>query len=245
LVDGASLRAHHPFFLITPHTSSASVIDSRVDFRDSDWVRFLLVALVVLGVSTDAAFAFLFRKKGDIVQIARSFNDGGKYKWSGTGTPEAIVFKDETILSAGTEGTYCSGFTFTVVMKAAEARGVLKGKTVEQVKLFQKQWYGATPDSAEVQAGFAMEKLGIGKSVSLKDAKAGDFIQFWRVRKSGHSAVFLDWIVEKKEVVGFRYRSTQQSTDGIGDKTEYFEDAEGKDGGVVRARTYIARLNSR
>lgn len=209
-------------------------------------MRFLFFALLALILAAQPVFAFnLFKKKGDPVRIARSFPDGGKYKLAGSGSPEAIIFHGETILPAGKDGTYCSGFTFAVVMRSATERGLLKNKSPEQIRQFQKEWYGATPESAEVQAGFAMKNLGIGKNIDWEDARPGDFIQFWRTKKTGHSAVFLEWIVENEKTIGFRYRSSQPSTDGISDKVEYFADPSSRNGSVVRSRTYIARLNSR
>ena len=130
-------------------------------------------------------------------------------------------------------------------MRAAEQRGLLKNKEVSQIRTFQKEWYGATKESAEVQAGFAMKNLGIGGPVSARAAKPGDFIQIWRTKKSGHSAIFLGWIIEQGKKVGFRYRSTQQSTNGIGDKEEFFSDVPGERGTVIRERTYFARLNKK
>src|SRR6478672_1815962 len=123
---------------------------------------------------------------GDVVAIARAFPDGGGYEWKGTGVPEDIRFNDKIILSKG-KATYCSGFTFAVAMKAADERGLLKDKTMEQVRGFQKDWYGATKDSGETQCVYALGKLGIGKQVTEKEAKPGDFLQLWRTNKSGHS----------------------------------------------------------
>jgi hypothetical protein len=128
-------------------------------------------------------------------------------------------------------------------MRTAEQNHLLKEKTPEQIRVFQKEWYGATGDT-EKQAGPAMENLSIGKVVPFEQARAGDFVQFWR-GKSGHSAVFLKWIEEGGKKIGFQYRSTQKSTDGIGDKIEYFNDAPNKKGEVVRERTYFARLNAK
>jgi hypothetical protein len=179
----------------------------------------------------------------DVLRIARSYKDGGKYNWNGSGTPDAIVFSGQTILPKG-EGTYCSGFTFTVAMRAAVERGLLTNKKVDQIQKFQREWYGATKRTAEVQAGLAMKNLGIGRSVKFDYAQPGDFLQLWRTKKnSGHSVVFLGWIIEKGKKIGVRYRSTQESTNGIGDRVEYFSDASGHEGEVVRNRTYFARLN--
>lgn len=178
----------------------------------------------------------------DVLSIAASYKDGGNYLLKGSGTPEPIVFQGESILPAGSGGTYCSGFTFTVVMHAATARGLLQDKTVAQIKTFQREWYGNTARSAEKQAGVAMQNLGIGFPVTVGEARPGDFIQFWRNTKSGHSAIFLGWITEKSRPIGFRYRSSQPATKGIGEKSEYFEDVKEKEGAVIRARTYFARL---
>ena len=176
-----------------------------------------------------------------VLAIAHSYPNGGKYNWKGSGTPHPIVFKNETILGAGEGGTYCSGFTFAVVMRAASDRNLLSDKSPTDMRKFQKEWYGATGDT-EVQAGPAMENLGIGRKIPFEQARPGDFVQFWR-GKSGHSAVFLNWVVEDGKKIGFQYRSTQKSTDGIGNKIEYFNDAPGKGGYVVRSWTYFARLN--
>jgi hypothetical protein len=179
-----------------------------------------------------------------VLDIARSFKDGGGYVWeNGTGAPRAIEFGGETILKAQEKGTYCSGFTFTVAMQAAAERGLLKGKSVEAVRRFQEAWYGVPDDAKEKQCAVAVERLGIGQQVkNLKDARLGDFVQIWRTNKSGHSVVLVDWVREGDRIVGIKYRSSQKSTDGIGDRVEYFADVEGRDGKVDRSRTYVARL---
>ncbi len=181
----------------------------------------------------------------NVEAMARSFADGGAYnmKWGGSGTPEEIRFKGSRILAKGENGTYCCGFTFNVAMKAAADAELLKEKTLEQVKRFQKEWYGAVaePEIREKQCAVALQRLGIGKQVTPDEAQGGDFVQFWRT-KSGHSAVFLKWVEKNGKRVGFTYRSSQGSTDGVGDKTEHFKDS-GMDGGEVdSARMYFGRL---
>jgi len=109
------------------------------------------------------------------VQIARAYPDGGGYEWKGTGVPEEIRFKGEQILGKW-KSTYCSGFTFAVVMKAADERGLLCDKTPAQVRVFQKQWYGATKESGETQCAFALKTLGIGEPVTAENARPGDFL---------------------------------------------------------------------
>jgi len=182
----------------------------------------------------------------DVLAAARAIPDGGSYVWTnGSGVPRDIRHEGELILKAQEKGTYCSGFTFCVAMQAAEERGLLKGKSADAVRQFQKQWYGSTKEAAERQCALAVEQLGIGREVkSLANAQPGDFMQIWRTNKSGHSVLFLDWVLEGDQIVGIKYRSSQKSTDGVGDRVEYFDDAPGHDGKVDRRRTYVARLNA-
>ena len=200
----------------------------------------------ILAISVVLALVFVpvcvASAASDVVKIARSYKDGGGYEWKGSGVPEEIRFKGERILPKG-EATYCSGFTFAVAMKAAEERGLLRDKTVEQVRKFQKEWYGATKESGETQCALAVERLGIGKPVAAEKARPGDFLQLWRTNKSGHSVVFLEWLKDGRRPIGIKYRSTQTSTDGIGDRVEYFARVPGRDGKVDPKRMYFCRLN--
>ncbi len=202
--------------------------------------RTFVILICVVTLPSDIAFA----KRGDVVEIAQGFPDGGGYEWKGTGVPEDVSFNDKIILAKG-KATYCSGFTFAVAMKAASERGLLKTKATEQVQGFQKEWYGATKESAETQCAYASEKLGIGKPVASKDAKPGDFLQLWRTNKSGHSVVFLEWVTVAGRPIGVKYRSSQTSTNGIGDRVEYFTGVPGKKGSVDPKRLYFGRLNDR
>jgi len=198
-----------------------------------------LLATVIAGSAAAADSTHL------VIEVARSFKDGGGYKWeSGTGSPREVRFAGQTILAAQKQGTYCSGYTFAVVMQAAEERGLLKGKTPDELRKFQKEWYGVPKDAQEMQCAMALERLGIGRRVKeLSEARPGDFVQIWRSSKSGHSVVFLEWVREGEQVVGIKYRSSQGATDGIGDRVEYFSDAPDHEGKVLRERTYVGRLN--
>jgi hypothetical protein len=198
-----------------------------------------VVAVCIAFQAATVAFA----KSASVVDIAHGFPDGGGYEWKGSGVPEDIRFKDKLILAKG-KATYCSGFTFGVAMRAASERGLLKSKTTEQIRDFQKDWYGATKESGETQCVYAVEKLGIGKPVAMKDAKPGDFLQLWRTNKSGHSVVFLEWVSDAGRPIGLKYRSTQTATKGIGDRVEYFGGVPGKKGVVDPKRLYFCRLNN-
>lgn len=181
-----------------------------------------------------------------VLRIAHAYADGGGFNWDGgTGTPEEIRFKGERILSRSKGGTYCCGFTFAVVMRAAAEAGLLEEKTVSQMRKFQQHWYAATPQAREKQQIFALEWLGIGHEVPLMEALPGDFVRLWH-GGSGHSVILVRWIVEHGKKTGIEYRATQGSTDGIGNRTEYLPGTPGHEAGDFNLdRTYAGRLNTR
>jgi hypothetical protein len=170
-----------------------------------------------------------------VLDVARAIPDGGIYRITGTGVPFDIVHKGTSILAKGSF-VYCSGFTFAAVMRAAERRGLLAQKTVEQIRRFQREWYGGEGDT-ERQQGPAMRNLDIGKPVSQDEAVPGDFVQYWR-QTSGHSVVFLDWLLDAgNKKIGLKYRSA--GSKGVGDSQEKFSDS---GGAINRARVYFSRL---
>lgn len=181
-----------------------------------------------------------------VLKVAYAYPDGGRFNtaWAGSGTPEQVDHEGQRILAQGTDGTYCSGFTFATVMRTARKEGLLQGKSLEQVRRFKKEWYGAVtePELREKQCALAVGNLGIGRQVSPEEAEPGDFAQFWRGR-GGHSVVFLGWVFDNAgKKAGLKYRSSQSSTDGIGDKIEYFRDSKAGKGQVDPERIYFARL---
>jgi hypothetical protein len=182
----------------------------------------------------------------DVVDAAFSYVDGagGQYEMRGSGVIETIFHKGQIVLPY-TNSTYCSGATFTIAMKVINKRNLFANKTIEEVKRFQRIWYGFTnpdPSVVERQQGPALEMMGIGGQVSHSEALPGDFAQIWRTNNSGHSVVFLGWIEEGGKIIGFDYRSSQGKGvgSGVGNRKEYFSDS-GK-GSVVRSRLYFSRI---
>ncbi len=200
-------------------------------------MRATLVVISSLAVASIASAS-------DVIEVARGFPDGGGYDWTAgaTGVKEPVDFKGERLLEATKSGSFCCGYTFAVAMRVAEERGLLADKSIDDARQFLKDWYGA-PGGDKTLVVLAVENLGIGKRVPLEDAQPGDFVQLWREGGSGHSVIFLKWIERDGKRVGFRYRSSQKLTDGIGDRTEYFSDAPGHEGRVLREETYACRLN--
>lgn len=207
-------------------------------------VSSLIVALAAAGCGSLTA--------GDlsavVLEKAQSYPDGGGYQkdWKGSGTMREIRHRGDVILPQGVGGTYCSGFTFTVVMDVLDGRNLIADKSAPEIRQFQKTWYGADPADAagrEQQCLKALTDLGLGRKVALEEAQPGDFIQFWR-SKSGHSAILVSVGRETGKLAGFTYRSSQgtngkEQLSGIGTKTERLQ---GHGGDVDPARVYLVRL---
>ena len=185
---------------------------------------------------------------GRVIELANSRTGGGYSALSDSGVSKAIYFDDEILLRASKDGsTYCCGFTFEIVMQLAQERGLLKGKSYIEMKRFQKQWYGAEPGSNKRQVAMAMENLGIGREISLDNARPGDFVIYSRTgpRGIGHSVVLIDTIRRDGKVIGLYYRSSQPTTNGIGNQTEYLSDT-GYSNGTIRRDTIVAaRLDAK
>mgnify|MGYP001796455828 CR=1 FL=1 len=213
--------------------------------KNSPWQRMVGVFLCTVAtisaaqVSADEAAA-----NPMVLKLIDRMPTGGGYEWESTGVPHTIRHKGKVVLKkTSADGTYCSGVTFTVAMEAAKRSRLIRDKSFEEIKTFQRQWYGTNEVSAETQCVYALEQLGIGYAVEHDDAQAGDFLQFWR-GKSGHSVIFLAWETDDQgNRVGIRYWSTQTATDGIGVHTEYFNNAEGFEGSVDPNRVYLGRMS--
>ena len=180
----------------------------------------------------------------DVVTVANKFSGGG-YQWGGvSGVCIPLYHDDQLIRNCGKgDKTHCCGFTLSVAFIVATNRGLLTGKSLSDVKGFSSDWYGAGAGGVNGKLCVAaLKNIRIGYEVSLEDAKEGDFCQIWRTNGSGHSVIFLSHIYEGDEIIGFNYRSSQKSTNGIGDTKEYYSDS-GK-GSMDRKYTYFGRMNS-
>jgi hypothetical protein len=166
--------------------------------------------------------------------------EGGSYVLSSTGCPIDLIYNSDTILKKSKSGSYCSGFTFTVFFNTMLEHNLFNELNTNNIKSIQKEWYGIPKESFETQCLYVLEKNKWGKKIQFEDAQPGDFVQFWRNNKSGHSVIFLGWERDSiGQISGLKYRSSQTKTDGIGDRSEVIGTGP-KD--LNLKRIYIARL---
>ena len=180
-------------------------------------------------------------------------NDYSNYN----GVTTKIVYKNQVLAKAhpsGSKASHCVGITFEVFFKAMQERNKALGidsnnfndMTWAELHDFMLMWYVAGP-KVNNNCASAVEKYGLGRRITnLEEAQAGDFIDFSRENGTGHAAIFLEWIREEGQIVGFRYWSSQPSTKGIDYNTEYFnirKENSSKYGNVMTNHFYIARIH--
>lgn len=175
------------------------------------------------------------------------------YSWVNTytGVTQNLYYKGEIIANANPDGSkscYCCGLTFENFFRSIQRLLSNLGRvedvnsmTVADMKYFLHLWFvqktwGDGP-------GVALERYGLGDVIKNRaDVKSGDYLQFWRTTGSGHSVIFIDWMVNTNEdTMGIRYWSTQGSTNGINYNIEYFD---GFGGTVDPDIMYFSRVRS-
>lgn len=159
-------------------------------------------------------------------------------------------------------GIHCVGISWQVCMtvlqdwtKGQNSNGAILNMSVEDMKEFVDKWFvklenieGLASLSVPEEMGsvYALTSYNLGEKIAFENAKAGDFVQYWRKDNTGHSCIFLNWVRDETEnIFGFRYWGAQPQTDGIGTDTEYFhpnDHAENPDRLVDKNRFYVGRL---
>ena len=165
------------------------------------------------------------------------------------GATQDLYYKGRRITKAhpnGTRCSYCCGLTFEIFIRAMKLRNVQKGLDPDDFNgmsfhdLFNmlQIWYiegkGDSPQKA-------IEYYGLGRKITnWEEAKPGDFCDFSRNNKTGHSVIFIGWERDPDgKIVGINYFSSNSG--GVGFQTEYFSDSGGK---VLRNWVRLARVGS-
>lgn len=165
------------------------------------------------------------------------------------GVTQDIWYKGRVVAKAHpnwTRCSYCCGLTFEVFCRAMQYRNIQKGLDPDDFNgmsfsdLFNllQLWYIEGPgDSPQ----FGITAYGLGKKIEkLENARPGDFLDFSRNNKTGHSVIFMDWVRDAAgTITGFKYFSSNSK--GVGYATEHFVEAGGK---VLHEYFRLARVGS-
>jgi len=165
------------------------------------------------------------------------------------GVTEDIWYQGRVVAKAYPDGSrcsYCCGLTFEVFCRAMKLRNRAKGLVPDDFNgmcftdLFNllQLWYIEGPGDSP-QRGIAA--YGLGRPIEdWTQARAGDFCDFSRNNKSGHSVIFIEWKRDDAgKITGLKYFSSNSK--GVGFQTEYFADSGGK---LLRKWFRLARVGS-
>ena len=174
------------------------------------------------------------------------------------GVTENLYYQGEVLLKGdanGTKASNCTGITFEVFFRAMQKRNKslgldpedFNGMSRDQLFDMALNWFAAMGHKSQSNIAVAVEKYNLGYRINnFEDLRAGDFIDLSRENNTGHTVVFLNWIREDKKIIGFKYWSSQGSTNGISNKEEYFNiyDVNGnKYGNVIIDNLYMVRIS--
>lgn len=209
--------------------------------------------VVALGVASaqevEAPDGSLVPLNEHVLAVVQSYplNGQHRYHWPKSGGWKGVtqdVRWGERVLAKGDpEGRcYCCGLTYEVYVRALLHAGggkplpSIDGDTLAEMLL---RFFGDSKQAPERRklCQYGLSSLKLGWAITkLEDARAGDFVQFWRHSGSGHQAVFVNWIYKRGEIVGLTYWSSQGSTQGIGYHSEWIGPE-----GIKRDEIYVGR----
>jgi hypothetical protein len=169
-----------------------------------------------------------------LADMARFPTDGThSYWWPRAGESDYdgvtrdILFDGKRVLKGEPGGrTFCCGLTLEVFANALEKHRQLNPSAAIPLRAadwseFKRLWF--VTDLNGPGPSQALERYGLGKTITADEVLPGDFVQLWRTNKSGHSVIFLDWLkANDGTIIGMKYWSTQTSTQGIGETIEHF-----------------------
>jgi hypothetical protein len=214
---------------------------------------------IIFNISIDPSYkgnifleAYLapFSMNKKILEMVATYPTNGThdYLWKGgtTGFTRDLNYMDQRFGKGQKNGTtYCCGLTFETFLRTYQEYNQQFGInqisdiSFQAMKACKVEWFGSAGDQ-ERQMITVLEKTGLGlKIVDKNQARAGDFCMFWRKSGSGHSVIFIDWVLGPGgEISGIKYWSAQKKTKGIG----YREEKIGTARGLDENRIYIGRL---
>ena len=190
----------------------------------------------------------IYLNKTILKTLSKYKRDGSyPYSWVGgyKGVSRNLFYQDCMIANANPDSshsTYCCGISFEIyfesIMSILKDKDDLNGLKATDFEDFISKWF--VQEKNGDGPGLALQAYGLGKSIKrMQDVLPGDFVQIWRSSGSGHSVIFIKWLInENSDTTGMTYWSTQPSTNGINYNDEYFDGFGGK---VDKSVTHYSR----
>ncbi len=178
----------------------------------------------------------LILKAIDLVQSTAM--DGGTYFMGGTAIPpespigHVLKLFTRPLLSPPRHSSYCTGATYAAFIEAMnliispEERGQLSQDRFEALRM-QELDGGRREDHVKFWGHWNADNTGhsyamvqysqMGKEISAKSARPGDFVNIIWKNNHGHAVIFLGWQMSEKGELDMLYWSSQPGTNGLGD----------------------------
>ncbi len=159
----------------------------------------------------------------DVLDLVRSypFGNAHPYVWTPDdhtdGTTRDLNYRGVALARVhASRGVHCSGITFEVWMRALQRVGVPSWLTPDELLAMKHTWYVRDGNPHGPVSALASRGLGVVLQ-HLDELQPGDFVQFWRNSRRGHSAVFLDHRRSRDgRAIGLAFWSAQSASNGIG-----------------------------
>ncbi|MCP4593569.1 MAG: hypothetical protein GY842_22760 [bacterium] len=165
------------------------------------------------------------------------------------GVTQDLWYRGRVVAKAYPDGSrcsYCCGLTFEILVRAMRERNLQKGLDPDDFNgmgfydlfnLLQLWYIEGKGDSPQL----AIVGYGLGHAITdWEQAKPGDFCDFSRNNRTGHSVIFMGWTRDANgRITGMDYFSSNSS--GVGPATEHFADSGGK---LLRKWVRLARVGS-
>ncbi len=170
------------------------------------------------------------------------------------GVTQDLPFRGQVVAKAYPDGSrcsYCCGFTFEVFVRAMKLRNVqsgldpddFNGMTFNDLFNALQLWYIEGAGDSEKRA---IVSYGLGREITnFEEARPGDFMSYSTTPSGGHSVIFLGWLRDEQgKIVGFKYFSSNLSTNGINFGQAHFSDSTPNGHGVLRNYVNIGHVGS-
>lgn len=131
----------------------------------------------------------------------------------GHGVTKDLYYRGKKIASGDPQRRHhCIGLLFEVWLSAWDRATTATGATLTvgdgshaTFERFRRRFYGADGNMGTCVDALAEYQLG-REITKWEEAKAGDFLQYWRPNGRGHTGVFLGWVRDDQtsQIVGFK-----------------------------------------
>lgn len=170
------------------------------------------------------------------------------------GVTQDLWYRGQVVAKAYPDGSrcsYCCGYTFEVFVRAMKLRNVqngldpddFNGMTFSDLFNALQLWYIEGTGDSEQRA---ITSYGLGTAITnFDDARPGDFLSYSTTPAGGHSVIFLGWLRdENHKIVGFKYFSSNLSTNGLNFGQAHFSDSTKNGHGVLRNEVNIGHVGA-